>query len=88
MSTIDYSFNFCKSILKNSQKKRIIPPKKGDVIFVPEYTEEIPLLINPNRKKPETPLLQHDKLSNSTISDFGNSFNSDIKSFLSNIYLT
>lgn len=85
MSAANYSFNFCKNILNKSSNKKTIPTKRGDIIAVPDYLDENLAIALEGRKKVFTPVQQHDKLSNSTISDFGNSFNSDIKSFLSTI---
>lgn len=80
----NYSFNFCKIILNYSSKRRSIPSKRGDVT-VPEFIDEPSMVIIDNRKKTQPPIQKNDKLSSSTISDFGNSFNSDIRSFLSTI---
>jgi hypothetical protein len=82
MSIDNYSFGFCKIILNRPTVKRSLHQKKGDTIAVPDY-EDSYITHAELRKKMGTPINNHDKLSNSTISDFGNSFNSDMKSFLS-----
>lgn len=86
MSDTNYAFNFCRNILINQEKRKTIQNKKGDVIRVPEFNQDIiSLLPCTNRNSTDTLIPNHDKLSNSTISDFGNSFNSDMRAFLSKI---
>ena len=83
--TNNYSFKFCKIILNYQNNRKTLSTKRGDIIAVPEFIDEPSLPTINNRKKTATPIQQNDKFSTSTISDFGNSFNSDIKSFLSTI---
>ena len=84
MSETSYDFSFCKSIMSRASSKRFLPAKKGDTIYVPDFIE---VGYGPIHVRESTPELNHEKLSNSTVSDFGNSFNSDIKSFLSKAFL-
>lgn len=81
-----YSFKFCKIIMNHTNNRKTLPTKRGDVVAVPEFIDEPSLVIINTRKKTSPPTQNHDKLSSSTTSDFGNSFNSDIKSFLSTIH--